>query len=96
MEVNTLYGSICLTDVPKELFKKAENGKIYLNMSVFKMKQPDNYGNEWAASCAPKQEERKEGVNYYFGKFKEYIPKENPQPADINNMPPAEDDDLPF
>lgn len=95
-ELNAIYGSICLSDVPKELFKKGKDGKTYLNLSVFPMKNEDAYGNQYTCSCAPKQEERVEGVNYLIGKFK-LIPKSVApiSPEEIDELPPV-DDDLPF
>lgn len=94
-ELNAIYGSICLSDVPKELFKKGKDGKTYLNLSVFPMKNEDAYGNQYTCSCAPKQEERVEGVNYLIGKFK-LIPKSVApvSPEDVDALPVS--DDLPF
>ena len=28
------YGSICLSDIPKEVIKEGKNGKKYLNITV--------------------------------------------------------------
>lgn len=92
--LNSIVGSICLSDIPKELFKKAENGKVYLNLAIFPMNKEDAYGNQYTCSCAPKEEQRKEGVNYLVGKFRVLEKKVDPTPADIDLMPPA--DDLPF
>ena len=91
-----LYGSICLSDVPKELFKRAESGKVYLNIKITERKKPSKYGKTHNISCEPPKEQRKEGVNYYCGDLKVY----NPQPAqaitpeEVSQMPPT--DDLPF
>lgn len=92
-----MYGSICLSDVPKELFKKAENGKVYLGISVNERKEVGQYGDTHFISCAPKKEERKDGVNYIIGNLKTY----NPQPSvptyeQISAAPSADEYDLPF
>lgn len=96
-ELNAIYGSICLSDVPKELFKKGKDGKTYFNLSIYPMKNEDAYGNQYTCSCAPKQKERVEGVNYLIGKFK-LIPKREDvapiSPEEIDALPPV--DDLPF
>lgn len=90
-----LIGSICLSEIPKELFKKSDNGKVYLNLSIFTMKDRDRYGNEFTASCAPKKGERIDGVNYYCGKFKE-LTKHDPTPEEVSKMESCNDEDLPF
>lgn len=100
-ELQSIYGSICLTDVPKEVFKKGKDGKTYLNLSIFPMKKEDPYGNQFTVSCAPKQEERVDGVNYLVGKFKLSKPKvetptETPMPTDNVDFNPPQSDDLPF
>lgn len=98
-ELNAIYGSICLSDVPKDLFKKGKDGKVYLNLSVYPMKTEDVYGNQYTCSCAPKQEDRIEGVNYLIGKFK-LIPKREDvaptSPEEVSTLLPCNDDDLPF
>lgn len=93
--MSNLYGSLCVSDIPKELFKKAENGKIYLNIAVIERKEVSQFGHTHFISCAPKQEERKEGVNYFCGDMKTFAPKA-PTPEQEEQAPPAPIDDLPF
>ena len=73
-----LTGSICLSDIPREQMKKVvcKDGKerIYLNVAVIERKEPSQFGHTHFITCAPKQEERKEGTQYIFGDFKEYRP----------------------
>lgn len=91
-----LYGSICVSDIPKELFKKADNGKIYLNIAVLERKEKSQFGHTHVISCAPKKEERKEELNYFCGDLKTY---EQPQPVTTEQIaaaPPAVAEDLPF
>lgn len=38
------YGSICLTDIPKELIKTASNGKKYLNIDIYERKEVGKFG----------------------------------------------------
>lgn len=93
-----LYGSICLTDIPRELFRKADNGKVYLNLKIWERKEPGKYGHTHVASCAPRKDEQKEGVNYLCGDFKVSDPQQYapPTPEQVAAMPPAEPDDLPW
>lgn len=107
MSNNKFYtGSICLTDIPKELITKGKNGKEYLNIAIFANKDGANqWGNTHYMTCAPKKEERVEGVNYIIGNLKERG-GESANPVDNINAPKGEgttaqqasgsDDDLPF
>lgn len=100
--MSSMFGSICLSDIPKEQMKKVKckdgQERIYLNVRVVERKQPSQYGHTHFITCEPKKEERKEGVNYIFGDLKEWSPVANkPTAEDINNAPTVgEDDDLPF
>jgi len=41
-----LFGSICLSDIPKELIQTSQsNGKKYLTICINEKKQVDEYGN---------------------------------------------------
>lgn len=96
---NFLYGSICLSNVPKELFKKVmcKDGveRVYLNIKVVERNQKSQYGDTHFVSCEPRKEERKDGVNYIFGDLKTYNgDNAKPSPEQINNADAA--DDLPF
>ena len=101
-----LYGSICLTDIPKELITTAQNGKKYLNIEVNEMSKPSQYGATHAVKASVKKAERKDGVNYYIGNLKpsKYgnggndAPAPQPQTAAVDVEPtiPANDSDLPF
>lgn len=97
-----IYGSICLSAVPKELFKKVmcKDGeeRVFLNMKIVKRKEAGQYGHTHFASCEPK-EGKVEGQSYIFGDFKEWIPNpntESPSTEDIDAAQSAGDSDLPF
>lgn len=96
-----MFGSICLSAVPKELFRrvKCKDGqeRIYLNIKVGRRKEV-KYGNTHYISCEPPKEERKEGVNYFCGDLKEYVQQAQaaPTPEDVFNAPRAAGDELPF
>jgi hypothetical protein len=45
------YGiSICLSDLPAEHITTAKNGKKYINLTVSKKKEADQYGNDLSVS----------------------------------------------
>lgn len=81
-----MTGSICLSDIPKELIKVVETRQInpatgkpvvkkYLNLAVLETAEPSQYGDTHFISCSPKKEERIEGRNYIIGNFKRWVPK---------------------
>ena len=96
------YGSLCVSDVPKELFKKVKckDGKerVYLNIKICRRKEASQFGHTHFVSCEPaNKDERKEGVNYICGDMKEYVPQSaTPSQEEIAAAQPANDNDLPF
>ena len=99
------YGSICLSDIPKEAITTAANGKKYLNIDVYERREVGQYGDTHNIKVSIKPELRVEGKNYYIGnlkpsKFNNEQQVANPQSADIPapnyNEQPMEDDGLPF
>lgn len=97
-----MYGSLCVSEIPKELFKKVpcKDGKerIFLNLKICKRKEVGQYGHTHFISVEPiDKAERKDGVSYIVGDLKEYIPKnEGPSPEEIAQAESAGADDLPF
>lgn len=100
-----LLGSICLSDIPREVMKKVtcKDGKerIFLNIAVIERKEPATFGDRTYThfvSCAPKKEERKDGVSYFIGDLSEYKPQPStPTAEQIDSAPSvSEEDDLPF
>ncbi|WP_308764899.1 hypothetical protein [uncultured Bacteroides sp.] len=103
--MSNLFGSICLSEIPREQMKKVicKDGKerIFVNVWVGERKEPATFGNNTYThyvSCAPKKEERVEGTNYFLGDLQTY----NPQPStptveQVANAPSVSpEDDLPF
>lgn len=88
------YGFICVSDVPRELFKKYNNGKIYLNIKIVRRKEVGKYGETHFVTCEPPQEERKEGVNYICGNIKEWVAPKEPTFEDIESAPAASKNDI--
>lgn len=103
--MSNLFGSICLSDIPREQMKKVmcKDGKerIFLNIFIGEKKAPLEFnGRKYThfVSCAPKQEERIEGKNYYIGELQTYTPQQSmPTAEDVQAAPSVSpDDDLPF
>ena len=103
--MSSLFGSICLSDIPREQMKKVmcKDGveRIFVNIFIGEKKQPQEMnGRKYThyVSCAPKQEERIEGQNYFIGDLQ----TRNPQPSmptveDVESAPSvSQTDDLPF
>lgn len=65
-----LYGSICLSDIPKELITTGRNGKKYLNVEVRQRREPSAYGNTHYIKASCRVQDRREGVNYFIGDLK--------------------------
>lgn len=82
------YGSICLSDIPREVIKPAANGKLYVNIRVVERREVGQYGDTHFVSVAPKKEEQVEGVNYIVGNLKESIPV-SLRPESIDELPPV-------
>lgn len=86
------YGSICLSDIPKDKIVKSEkNGKLYLNIDVVAYKESNLYGNShFIALSSDKEERQKEGYKpTYIGNLKEreYKGEIKPSQSDINGLP---------
>lgn len=61
--MSNLFGSICLSDIPREVMKKVmcKDGKerVFLNISVGSFKEPKDFnGKKYThyVSCAPKKQ----------------------------------------
>jgi len=92
--------SICLSDLPKDKIKVADNGKKYINLILSERKEVGKYGETHTLSLSKTKEEREERVDtVYVGSGKEYKPQNTAvTPESIDDMKGinAEDDDLPF
>lgn len=93
--------SICLSDIPKELIKMADNKKKYISLVVDKRREPDKFGNTHTVYINQTKEEREaKEAKIYVGNGKEYIfnnQQSTPQNLTQSSIPPIDDgDDLPF
>lgn len=91
--------SICLSDIPKDRIKLANNGKKYLNVTVQDLREADEYGNTHSLYCTQTKEEREaKEKRTYIGRGKEFVfQSAQPSVEEVAELPVAEDlDDLPF
>ena len=69
--------SICLSDIPKEKIKVANNQKAYISLTMFDNEQTDQYGNDFSIQIAKTKEDREAGVKtVYVGNGKIWGKKE--------------------
>lgn len=54
--------SICMTDIPKEHISTASNGKQYVNITISKKKEVDQYGKDLTVVIDTWKPEKKEQV----------------------------------
>lgn len=97
------YGSLCLTDIPKELITTGKNGKKYLNIEIGERRQPSQYGATHYVKASVKAEQKRDGVNYYIGDLKPsrydgQAAQQSAAPETQNQAfnVPDKDGDLPF
>ena len=74
--------SICVTDIPKDAFKLAKNGKKYLNFVINKRKEVDKFGNDLTIQLSQSKEEKESKMaKVYIGQGKTFVFKDDPKPA---------------
>ena len=91
--------SICLTDIPKDRIKLANNGKKYLAITVQDLREADEYGNTHSVYATQTKEEREaKEKRTYIGRGKEFVFQSARRSVEqVAELPVAEDiDDLPF
>lgn len=96
---NNYYGSLCLSDIPKELITTAKNGKKYLNIVVNERRQTGQYGHTHYIKAYTKKGTVPPETNLYIGELKpsEHSAEQAQQQARTRTPPPPPpDDDLPF
>lgn len=103
--MSSLFGSICLSEIPREQMKKVmcKDGKerVFVNIFVGERKTPQSFGSRiftHFVSCAPKKEERIEGRNYFIGDLETFNPQPMQPTAEMIEAAPGlgPEDDLPF
>lgn len=92
-----LFGSICLSDIPRELMRKSEkNGKTYLSVVIGERRQPSQYGHTHYIKAYAKRGEVAEGVNLFIGDLKPSQFQDDDAPQAAPAAPAPTSDELPF
>lgn len=68
--MTNLFGSICLSDIPKELIRTGKNGKKYLSVTVAERRSPSAYGDTHYIKAYAKKGTIDARVNLYIGELK--------------------------
>ncbi len=89
------YGSICLSDIPKELITTAKNGKKYLNVVVNQRRVIGQYGHTHYIKAYAKKGTVAPGTNLYIGELKPSEFQDN-QPVHGQTTAPAPDNGFLF
>lgn len=114
----SFYGSVCLTDLIEQAkkkhsaFSKAQNGKIYCNITVWLNDQEDKYGNTMSIQANSSKEMVGKEDKFYLGNCKKSKSQEikdndfdgvddidietKSEPHQSNSEPKDPKDDLPF
>lgn len=91
---NNYFGSICLSDIPKELITTGKNGKKYLNIVVNERREKGQYGHTHYIKAYTKSGSVPHDTNLYIGELK---PSERKEAQQIQTASPNNAvDDLPF
>lgn len=93
---NNLYGSICLSDIPKQYITTGKNGKKYIQVNIWANRDgEDRFGNTHSVQVALNKEQReKDQQRYYIGNLKEQGHQPAQAPAEGNVF--DNNNDLPF
>ena len=96
--MENLFGSICLSDIPRELIRTSEkNGKKYLTIAIQERRAPSQFGYTHNIKAYAKRGEVPEGTNLYIGDLKPSQYQDNAQSQPVpQSQPEQQDDDLPF
>lgn len=89
------FGSICLSDIPKELITVGKNGKKYLSIVVNTRREIGQYGHTHYIKAYAKKGTVASEVNLYIGELKP-SQQQPAQAAGQTVQPTVDNDDLPF
>lgn len=93
-----LFGTICLSDIPRELIRTSEkNGKKYLTVIVGERRTPSQYGHTHYLKAYAKRGEVAENTNLFIGDFKvSQYSGDAPNVTQEPQQAPATNNELPF
>lgn len=94
--------SICLSDIPKDKIRTADNGKKYASFAMWENDEPDRFGNDFSIQMSKTKEEREMKVKTVYVGNGKYYGKDRPEPKQQTTHISKDDevinpgDDLPF
>lgn len=94
--------NICLEDIPEAAKFKATNGKHYVNLTISKLKQPDDRGNTHSVQGWHKDEDYQPAPQQQYQQQQyqqpapQQVPQQVPQQAPPTSFQNAPEDDCPF
>ena len=93
---DNLYGSICLSDIPKELITTARNGKKYLNVVVNQRREVGQFGHTHYIKAYAKKGSVGPDTNLYIGELKPSEFQSGQAQSRPANQPTGQEDEFPF
>lgn len=91
-----LYGSICLSDIPKQYITTGKNGKKYIAINVWENREPDRFGNSHSIQVAvPVEDRQRDHQKYYLGNLKTRVATKHPDNSPFAGKTADNDNDLP-
>lgn len=101
MMSDSFFGSICLSDIPRDLIQTGKNGKKYLNVVINRRREAGQYGHtHYIKAYVKRGEPLPQGATLYIGELKPSSRESSQQAQGNQKRPmvptPAKDDDLPF
>lgn len=99
---DNFFGSICLTDIPKELITVGKNGKKYLSVAINRRREVGQFGHTHYIKAYAKKGTVSPDTNLYIGELKPSEYNNDGQQSGGQTAPgyPVADnrgnDDLPF
>lgn len=79
--------SVCLSDIPKCKMSKGKNGKIYVNLTVSKRREPDQWKRDLKVYVSQLKAEREAGQAKVYvgaGKTVQFDAKQGEEPSDAD------------
>lgn len=100
MDKEFFTGSICLSEIPKDLIQwvvcKDGQRRAYLNICVVQRNEPKQFSNRTLThfiKCSVPRDKQVEGVNYYLGDLTKHDSNTSSANPTQNN---TQSDELPF
>lgn len=97
-----LKANICFSDVPKTKLSKGKNNKLYGNIIITPLKEPDQFGNTCSVYMSQTKDERQNKEkrvfigNATFIKEPTLVDDQPEQPYASSKPDNSDDDGLPF